>query len=346
MNVMKNLCIILTDKGREKIKREREKKFGSQEDASSDIGISQINLSRWERGVYNPKFYAFRSYLQKLGIYNGFLKNKEYVVGTKYHGFKIKKIKSGRMSKELAYVLGVVGPGDGYINGKYTIGLDVCDKDFADYFQSCLERVFNLECKRYFVIKSPTKLVKSSSRQYSVQLHSKSAVESLKKYKVSFKEGVWRIPQAIKNSSNTYKTMYLRGIFDSQSCVNVPVNSIVIGIKNKEGMKEIHVLLKDVGIESSIYKDEVKLLISSQKYLRIYNSKIGYIINRKQENLNKILKSYKYKSSSHNDAKRFLPEMIRLRKQGVSYRKISAIVGVGRGAVGNNLRKEVIHGSL
>lgn len=346
MNVIKNLCIVLTDKGREKIKEEREKKFGSQEDASSDTGIVQINISRWERGVYNPKFYAFRSYLQKLGIYDGFLKNKKYVSGTKYHGFKIKKIKSNKMSKELAYVLGVVGPGDGYINREYTIGLDVCDKDFADYFQSCLEKVFDLKCKRYIKLKLPTKLVKSSSKQYSVQLHSKSAVQSLKKYKVSFKEGVWRIPKKIKDSDDNYKSMYLKGIYDSQASVNTKAKSIVVGIKNSEGIKEIYSLLKNIGIESSIYQDEIRLIISSQKYLQLYNSKIGFIINRKQKDLNSIQNSYRYKSSSHKDIKRLLPEMTRLRKNGLSYRKISALIGIGRGAIGNHLKRENFYGSL
>ena len=66
MNVMKNLRVILTEKGREKIKEMRKNRFGSQMNASDEIGISQINISKWERGVSSPRFYSLISYLTKI----------------------------------------------------------------------------------------------------------------------------------------------------------------------------------------------------------------------------------------------------------------------------------------
>jgi len=332
MNVMKNLCIVLTDEGRKKIKEEREKKFGSQEIAALDIGIPQGNISRWERGA-NPKFFSFRSYLQRLGIYQGFYTNKIYVTGTVYHGFQIKKIKSTKLSKEKAYVLGVVGPGDGYINGKYSIGLNVCDKDFADYFQKCVENTFGLKCRRSRRISKPTKKVKKPSKQYVVGLDAKSVVESLKRYGVSFKEKTWRIPEIIKKASSTYKAMYLKGIFDSQACVNVAGKSILVGIKNKEGIKDIRSLLKGIGIKSSIYKDETHLLISSQQYLKSYYHQIGFALKRKEQDLLRLLKSYKHEISPYLQTLEKVPSIIHLKRQGLSTSKVASLTNTSRATV-------------
>ena len=216
MNVMKNLCVVLTNKGREFIKNKRKNIFGSQMNTSWSTGIPQINISRWEKGTCCPRFYAFISYLNHLKIAKSFLKNKRYVSRTKSWGFKINKISGNKLSKEKAYILGVVGPGDGWIVD-YSIGLNVIDKDFADYFQFCLEKVFGLKCGRYYRTVPPTKLVKVSSNQYIVVLCSKSAVASIRKYKGPFKEKIWRIPEKIKNSTNSYKAAYLKGVFDSQA---------------------------------------------------------------------------------------------------------------------------------
>lgn len=334
---MRNLCVVLTDKGRKKIKKEREIKFGSQMAASWEIGIPQVNISRWERGATNPKFYSFGSYLQKLGIYKGFLKNKDYVNGTKYHGFKIKRIKSTNLTKEKAYVLGVVGPGDGYLAGDYSIGLNAIDKDFVDYFQYCLEKTFGLKCRRYIRPSQTIKQGKIHSKQYIAILCSKSAVGSLRSYGVSFKEGVWRIPMLIKNSTNGYKAMYLRGVFDSQA--HARFNFIAVKIKNKEGLREVRRLLKNLEIESSIHKNEIVLQISGQKYLRLYQDKVGFTLKRKKETLKKAIKKYKQYQPSKVDIKKLIPKMIELKEQGLSYRKIASLTGIGRGAVGNNLKK-------
>ena len=339
MNVMKNLCVKLTDKGREKIKEERKRKFGSQMTASEEFGIPQVNISRWERSV-NPMFYLFKSYLQKLGL-KGFLKNKEYVIGTKYHGFEIKKIKSNKLSLEKAYVLGVIGPGDGYIGGNYLIGLNAIDKDFVDYFQNCLEKTFGLKCGRYIKKSNMTEKGNIRKKQYSVILCSKSAVESFKKYKVSFKEKLWKIPKIIKNSNDSYKAMYLKGIFDSQGTVSNCSKFTKIKIENKEGIKEIQNLLKDLNIDSSIPKSKVELMISSKKNLDLYNSKIGFVIERKKERIKGLLNSYKQKQSLHSDVIKVLPKMIELRKEGLSYRKIASTIGVcDRNTVRNNLQRE------
>lgn len=338
----KNLCFVLTNEGRERIKEERKRRFGSQMIAALNTGIKQTNISRWERGENNPKLSTFRNYLQKLEISKEFFNNKKKYIAKTIYRFKINKVKSIRLSKELSYILGVVGPGDGYIT-KYSIGLDTIDKEFADYFQYCSEKVFGLKCKRYIRIKNKngTYLVKKSSKQYAVMLHSKLAVESLKKYNVQFKEKNWRIPKIIKEGREVYKSEYLRGFFDSQSSVSVNGKFIAIRIFNKEGLKEIQNLLKDIKIESHIYENGTKLNIYGQKNFRVYWQKIWFIIVRKNERLKKILDNYKFLYPLAHEIAESLPKMIELRKQGLSYRKISSLIGIGRECIRKNLIKGV-----
>ncbi len=48
--------------------------------------------------------------------------------------------------------------------------LNYMPKDFADYFQKCVENTFGLKCRRSRRISKPTKKVKKPSKQYVVNL--------------------------------------------------------------------------------------------------------------------------------------------------------------------------------
>lgn len=341
MNVMKNLCVVLTKEGKELIKKKRIELFGSQEAVTWELGIPQKNISRWETGKQCPRYYPFRSYLTRLGLHSGFLGNKKYVLKTKPIGFKIKKVKREKMSKELAYVLGVVGPGDGWINSEYAIGLNAADKDFVDYFQLSLEKVFGLKCGRYKKKATRTKSGKLGKKQFVTILSSKSAVQSLKKFKVPFKEKIWRIPEKIKNSTKGYKAEYLKGIFDSQAHVAYKKVNRFISVKiyNPEGIKEICSLLRDININASIHKDKIRFQISGKRNLELYDQKIGFIIRRKKEKLKKAILSYKQEHTPRERVKEFLPKMIDLKKKGFSYRKIANELSLNKTTVTNNLRR-------
>ncbi|MBI2107364.1 hypothetical protein HYT57_05260 [Candidatus Woesearchaeota archaeon] len=322
-----------------KIKEERKNRFGSQLSASWETGIPQINISRWEIGTCSPKFFTLRSYLGKLGIRKGFLGNKEYIIGSKYKGFRIKRIKSTILTPEKAYVLGVTGPGDGFISGEYQIGLDATDKEFVDYFQNCLEKTFGLECKRYTNENKVTNFSNNAKRRHIVRLCSKSAVESFKKFKVSFKECKWRVPNEIFNASERCKSMYLKGVFDSQGSVAQAGKFMTIKIKNKEGIRQIQKLLIELTIDSYILKDETILQLSGHKNLALYGSKVGFIIKRKMKSLKNILDFYVQKHPTRKDVIEVLPKMIELRKNNLSYREIASMTEIGRGSVGRNLQK-------
>jgi len=333
--------MVLTEEGKKLIKKKRVELFGSQDAVTWELGIPQINVSRWESGRMSPRYYPLRSYLIRLGLHPGFLSNKKYVLGTKHVGFKIKKIKREKMSKELAYVLGVVGPGDGWINSEYAIGLNATDKDFVDYFQFSLEKVFGLSCSRYKRKGARTKIGNLAKEQFIVVLSSKSAVQSLKKFKVPFKEKIWRIPQKIKNSTNGHKGAYLKGVFDSQACIfNKRVNRfIAVKIINPAGMREIQSLLEDFNIQSSIHNDKVKLQITGKKNLELYRKFIDFTINRKKEKLKKAILSYKQEHTPREEIRNLLPKMARLKHKGVSFRKIAKELNLNKTTVINTLRR-------
>ena len=218
----------------------------------------------------------------------------------------------------------------------YSIRLNVIDRDFADYFQYCLERVFSLKCKRYIRIVQPSKLVKVSSKQYVVVLCSKAAVISLKRYKVSLKEKTWRIPDCIKKSTKGYKTAYLKGIFDSQGSIGN--KQVILTVHNKEGIKEIKSLLNSIGIKVGITGD-YRLFISGEKYLKLYNSLIGFSIMRKGTKLKENLNSYKQHQSSRRDMIDLLPKMIDLRKKGLTYKNIGDELCIHRKTISAHLRR-------
>ena len=225
------------------------------------------------------------------------------------------------LTKERAYILGVIGPGDGYITDrKYEIGLSVIDKDFADYFQYCLENTFRLKTSRS--LEAPHGL--SNNNFHRVSLYSKKVREYLyKKYEVHFKEGSWRIPKAVKETNLNVIGSYLRGFADSQGSVGK--RAIALASSNFEGMKEIKSLLDLFNIRSTLYKTEDGFIIAiyGRESLEIFNKEIGFAIKRKSEKLNNLLLSYKrlMVPSRIVDAK--MPEIIRFLKEG-NYKTLAA----------------------
>ena len=218
------------------------------------------------------------------------------------------------LTKERAYLLGVIGPGDGFITDKkYEIGLSVIDKDFADFFQYCLENTFRLETSRF--LEPPHSL--SKNYFYRVSLYSKKVCEYLKNnYKVSFKEGSWRIPDAIKKADKPLIGVYLRAFADSQGSVGK--RSIVLASSNLEGLKEIKMLLDLFHIRSTLYSTEDGFIIGiyGRNSLELFSKEIGFTIKRKSEKLNKLLLSYKrlVMPSREIDAK--MPEKISFLNEG------------------------------
>jgi hypothetical protein len=200
---------------------------------------------------------------------------------------------SRELTLEKAFVLGVVGPGDGFIEipkkypkeGAFRICLESVDKDFIDYFALCIKKVYCLN--------PVTKLLKwrkgDTQPHYKVILYSKAACEDLLNYEVSFREESWRVPNVIKNAPDEIKAKYLQGFADSQGCVSLD-KAILLSSKNIEGLKEIKQLFNDLKIKT--WYGKIGLGITNRIFLNEFNEKVGFVIKRKQDRLINVLGSY------------------------------------------------------
>jgi len=71
--------IILTDSGRNLIKKQRKLIFGSQYSVIKTTGICQSSISDWEKGRYSPISTKFKKYVKYLKLGELFLKNDRFV---------------------------------------------------------------------------------------------------------------------------------------------------------------------------------------------------------------------------------------------------------------------------
>jgi intein-encoded DNA endonuclease-like protein len=241
-----------------------------------------------------------------------------------------------KLTEERAYILGVIGPGDGYIgDARYEIGLSVIDKDFADFFQYCLESTFRLKTSR--ILEAPHAL--SKNYFYRVSLYSKKVCEYLRKtYNIDFKEDNWRVPNQIKNSDKDLIGVYLKGFADSQGSVGKRDLSMSSG--NFIGLKEIKLLFDTFQIRSTFYQDKdcFKIAIYGRKSLEIFNEKIGFSLKRKADKLNRLLSSYKRNTIPRRVLDEKMPEIIKYLNEGNYKTNAARIFGVHRLTIARRLK--------
>lgn len=292
----------------------------------SGLGSKRIRQTLLEQG-YNIS----------IGAINGWIyHNKE--------PFKKKIIKqipktSAKLTLKKAYLLGVFC-GDGYISTWNRLGLEVCDKEFADYFQSCLERGYNQKASR-------SKRIRVKKQHYIVSLASKRIVEDLERY-IVFKDKNyknWRVPEQIKNAPKNIQAAFIRGFADSEGSVRFRKGATEIALYsgNKAALKEIQkILLIVFNIDSNIRlatKTVFGLYISSYKSLKNFYDQISFTIRRKRNNLRKGLTSYKRKGLNKysKETRRRAVELFRKHK---NYREVERITGINRGSVHDWVLKE------
>jgi intein-encoded DNA endonuclease-like protein len=205
---------------------------------------------------------------------------------------------SKHLTKEKSYVLGTLC-GDGYLATGYRIGLDVCDKEFAQYFRYCLWKIYNLNPSIRLVTEKKTNF-KSQKPQYCVMLVSKLAALDLLSYIPSFKTFEWGVPEQVKEASLEIKAMFIKGFADSEGSVkNRSLNrEIYLFSGNSKGLKEVQQLLTHFSINSFFSKRGAtvfSLRTGDYRSLKNYYDNVGFIIKRKQEKLEAGLKRYKRK---------------------------------------------------
>ncbi len=227
------------------------------------------------------------------------------------------------LTLEKSYVLGVIGPGDGFIenyNG-CRIALEATDLDFINYFASCLEKVYGIKPS----IKELKKREGDSKRHYKVRIYSKEAYNDVLSYNTDFKEKTWRVPQAIKEAPKEIQIKYLQGFADSQGCVSE--RAIILCNQNKEGLKEVKKLFGDIGIPN-IKESKNGLVLCDRKSVEGFNQLVNFNIVRKKESLIKVVGNYKVWKTLQEDILKIEPKIIELRKQGLSYPQIAKLCNI------------------
>jgi hypothetical protein len=240
--------------------------------------IQPINLEEENSNmrIYNKEY--FKNYYRK----NRFLileKSRERyrIKQNIFYFFKYldeldKNEKKLVFTKEFCYLMGV-GLGDGcfiikefeqkskyknkmycYPAYRYAFQLTTVDKDFALKFKECLDKIFLLNVKIYEQKRETQINNKKYTRiYYRVQLNRKDFVILLKRYFDNL-NWIFELPLELKKE-------IIRGIFDSEGCVNIYTTNgkknirFLIGIVDKERFKleTVKKLIENVGLHYNLH---------------------------------------------------------------------------------------------
>lgn len=203
------------------------------------------------------------------------------------------------LSPNLAYVLGVIY-GDGEVVNNQLIRLRAIDKDFVLAFKNSVENWVGFHASRIYEGKNNG--LGSKKKLWGVILSSREAASVLTNSDLD----------ELLSADNKIKSSFLRGIFDSEGTViasrlnrlRFATRKVRLYSTNKNLLFLVRKLLKVFGIESGLYlqpkdrshigkKRVYSIQISNKKNLEVYLKYIGFNISRKQNNLRKIIGSYK-----------------------------------------------------
>jgi intein-encoded DNA endonuclease-like protein len=257
------------------------------------VRLSKSNVSYWIRGIHNP-----------------------------YNGRYIPSIEFLEPSMELAYVIGAK-LGDGYATRRrriikgyndVTIGLKVKDRDFAEEFGLCLEKVLG---------RRPIKLrYRNDVGKYVVEVHSQTLFELLKK-----PVDLERLKKYIEHCERC-TTAFLRGFADSEGYVNKR-GYIYISNTDYELLEYVRDLLQRLGIETigprptssrqgtiarfrngnyKRRKDTYYIYIKTDSNMNFHKN-IGFTIRRKQRRLENYVKKHQTRKHKRCPTKPLSPPL-------------------------------------
>ena len=203
-----------------------------------------------------------------------------------------KKVKELKVTPEMAYIMGAI-KGDGLIT-RWNIRLEVNDKDFIEEFKKNVEKWISIKCKIYQL---------NTSTKYQAYVRSVKVANYLRNF--NYKNLI--------NYCSKIKAMFLRGIYDSEGSVSVKAKGIFLFNNNEHLLSFCKKLLAKLKIETTpiricskigkevMFKDRSyirknnthQLSIYGKENIKRFNEVIGFSIDRKNIQVNKILASYK-----------------------------------------------------
>lgn len=274
---------------------------------------------------------------------HGFSHLRRNVQSWIYHNRKpleIKEIKENafRLTEDKSYILGVIGPGDGFIREGMGIYLSVIDKDFAESFKRKAENVYGIKASK--TIQKISGFGKKP--RVKISIYSTRLLNDLERYEVGFKEYNWRIPEQIKKASDKIKCAYISGFADSQGSASK--REITIASKNEKGLNEMLKLIQSLGIRVTkrmSKKDFFVVSIHGRGSLMYFYEKIRFNIRRKQEKLRNSLANFKnYKHTTPRSGVEFMvPKMKKLKNKGLTQKEIANYLDISDSVVCRRLKK-------
>jgi len=237
---------------------------------------------------------------------------------------------SKELTSEKAYILGTLC-GDGWISTGYRIGLKVIDKDFANYFKSCIENVYKINCSITPTQRKSTNYCSCPKPQYTVSAVSKLVVEDLLKYSNSFKTKEWRVPKPILEASKEIQAQFIKGFADSEGSARIRERNTELTLcsGNLEGLNDVRDMLSETfGIKTYPYTTSwgvFKITCSDYKSLLKFHGEISFVIERKRETLEEGLKRYKRKGI-RKYSKDFKQLALELMDQGLTYYQVGKLM--------------------
>jgi len=229
-----------------------------------------------------------------------------------------------RMSPEFGFLLGAI-VAEGYIstnknsgeqkNSSYKIGFSNADTKFIDEFRTKLNKVFP-DCNAYEQEREPSG---NGNKEYtSFEICSKQLVEFFEN--LGFKEcsaDEKVIPDVILDSNKETIAAFLQGYFegDGAVCRGSDTVRVEASSTSKQLLSEIQTVLLRFEIISTVThhkgRNEYKLRIMGYKELSDFESKIGFLSEKKIKALHDRLEQYSGEANSKTDYIPYLSDYLR-----------------------------------
>ncbi|MFH1365721.1 MAG: LAGLIDADG family homing endonuclease [archaeon] len=140
------------------------------------------------------------------------------------------------------------------------------------------------------------------------------------------------------------KCAFVKGFFDSEGDIDPKSRRIGATSVNFNGLKDISVILNDIGIRNSIISEKIPkenrfikhvIRIQDRKSIELFSKNIGFTIERKQKGLESSINSYQFRKILAEELVALKPKVIKLRNGGLNYTQISKKLGMSLTTVWN-----------